>query len=215
MKTIRLCLFGMLFVALPVVASAESDWWDVIEGFSGPGPFKGVTFGQRVFCVKEDEGARRHSITSCMSDVDDKIRALVNAEFGYYTSGNHPRFSDTPTDLRTVHLIRLQSHYMYRISPLLDLGASGGVIIFTGDGFDSQSHPVVTPLAVTFTPLGFIRDTPKATKWGRFVRVNFSETWVFGDIKASDFGSASTYLRTGEFNRKFGIGVDIGSLIGH
>jgi hypothetical protein len=38
---------------------------------------------------------------------------------------------------------------------------------------------------------------------------------VFGDIKAADFGSPSTYLRTGEFNRKFGFGVDIGSLIAH
>ena len=29
MKTIRLCLFGMMFLALPAIASAESDWWDV------------------------------------------------------------------------------------------------------------------------------------------------------------------------------------------
>jgi hypothetical protein len=215
MKTIRVCLLALTFLALPAIGHAESDWWDVLESFSGPGPFKGVTFGQRALCVKEDENGRTHSITSCVSDVDDKIKALVNAEFGYYTSGDRPRFSDTPTDLRTVHLIRLHSTYMYRISPLLDIGAGAGVMIFTGDGFDSQSHPVVTPLAITFTPLGFIRSSVNATKWGRFVRVDFSENWVFGDIKASDFGSASTYLRTGEFNRKFGIGVDIGSLISH
>ena len=204
-----MCL-SALVLALPLSPTLK-----VIGGTSSrlvARPFKGVTFGQRVFCVKRirAEEALHHQLHV---DIDDKI-GPGGAEFGYYKRRSS-RFSDTPTDLRTVHLIRLQANYMYRISPLLDLGAGGGVIIFTGDGFDSQSHPVVTPLSVTFTPLGFIRDTPKATRWGRFVRVNFSETWVFGDIKASDFGSTSTYLRTGEFNRKFGIGVDIGSLISH
>jgi len=215
MKRIRLCVFGLLFLMSSSVARAESDWWDIIEGFSGPGPFKGVTFGQRLFCVKENEGGRSHSVASCMSDVDDKIRVLVNAEFGVYSSGDNYRFADILNDKRSVRLWRLHSTYYYRVSPLLDIGAGGGVIIFTGDGFNGQSHPVVTPVEAVFVPLGFIRSSPHATKWGRLLRLHFSESWVFGDIKAADFGSPSNYLRTGEFNRKFGIGVDIGSLIGH
>jgi hypothetical protein len=210
MKTIRLCLFGLLFCALPAVAHAESDWWDVIEGFSGPGPFKGVTFGERVFCVKENADRGGFGTSTCISDVDERIRALVNAEFGYYTSGDKPRFADTPQDTRTVNMWRIHATYFYRVSPLLDLGAGAGVMIFTGEGFDSQSHFVMTPLSLVFTPLGFIRSTPKATKWGRLLRVNFSENYVPGDIKASDFNSTSSYATHGEFNRKFGIGVDIG-----
>lgn len=213
MKRMRLCLFGLLFLAFPAVAHAESDWWDFLEGLSGPGPFKGVTFGQRVLCIKEDDRARTHTATSCMSDVDDNIRALVNVEFGFYTSGDRPRFSDTPNDRATVHLWRLHSTYYLRVSPILDIGAGGGVYIFTGGGFDHQTHPIVTPVEAILVPLGFIRSSPRATKLGRLLRLHFSQSWVFGDIKAADFGSLSTYLRTGEFNRKFGIGVDIGSLI--
>ena len=213
MKTIRLCLFGMMFLALPAIASAESDWWDVIEGYSGPGPFKGVTFGERVFCVKENADRRGFGASTCINDVDERIRALVNAEFGYYTSGDKPRFSDTPRDTRSVSLWRVHATYFYRVSPLLDLGAGAGVAIFTGEGFDSQTHFVLTPLSVVFTPLGFIRSSPKATKWGRLLRVNFSESYVPGDIKASDFNSTSSYATHGEFNRKFGIGVDIGPFI--
>ena len=213
MKTIRLCLLGMMFLALPAVASAESDWWDVIEGYSGPGPFKGVTFGERVFCVKENADRRGFGTGSCISDVDERIRALVNAEFGYYTSGDKPRFSDTPLDTRTVNLWRIHATYFYRVSPLLDLGAGAGVAIFTGEGFDSQTHFVITPLSLVFTPLGFIRSSSKATKWGRLLRVNFSESYVPGDIKASDFNSTSSYATHGEFNRKFGLGVDIGPFI--
>jgi hypothetical protein len=195
------------------MAHAESDFWDTISSFSGPGPFKGVTFGQRIFCVKENTDARTHRTASCMSDVDDKIKALVSAEFGVYTSGDNYRFTDVLTDKRSVRLWRLHATYYHRISPMLDIGAGAGVIIFTGDGFDHQSHPVVTPVEVVLTPLGFIRSSPRAAKWGRLLRVHFSESWVYGDIKASDFGSPSTYLTTGEFSRKFGIGVDIGSLI--
>ena len=180
--------------------------------FSGPGPFKGVTFGERVFCVKETD-RNRFGASTCISDVDEQIRALVNAEFGDYTSGDKPRFSDTPLDTRTVNLWRVHATYFYRVSPLLDLGAGAGVMIFTGEGFDSQSHFVMTPLSLVFTPLGFIRSTPTATKWGRLVRVNFSESYVPGDIKASDFNSTSSYATHGEFNRKFGIGVDIGPFI--
>jgi len=213
MKTIRLCLFGMMFLALPAIASAESDWWDVIEGYSGPGPFKGVTFGERVFCVKENADRRGFGTGTCISDVDERIKALVNAEFGYYTSGDKPRFSDTPLDTRTVNLWRIHATYFYRVSPLLDLGAGAGVAIFTGEGFDSQTHFVLTPLSLVFTPLGFIRSSPKATKWGRLLRVNFSESYVPGDIKPSDFNSTSSYATHGEFNRKFGIGVDIGPFI--
>jgi hypothetical protein len=208
MKTIRLFLLALVLWALPTVASAESDWWDVIEGLSGPGPFHGITFGQRLFCVKENADSRGFGVATCMSDLDpdNKIRGLVNFEFGYYTSGSNQRFSDTPTDQRPVHLTRIHATYFYRVSPLLDVGAGGGVMILTGDGFDNQTKFTITPFSMVFTPLGFIR-----TKWGRFVRVNFSESYIAQDLKGSDFNSTSSYQKNGEFNRKFGIGVDIGS----
>ena len=60
-----------------------------------------------------------------------------------------------------VNLWRIHATYFYRVSPLLDLGAGAGVMIFTGEGFDSQSHFVMTPLSLVFTPLGFIRSSPR------------------------------------------------------
>jgi hypothetical protein len=211
MSKARLCLFAVLFLVLPQIAHAESDFWDTISSFSGPGPFHGITFAQRVLCVKEDPLNNAHPISTCMSDVDGTIKALVSVEGGYYTSGDNPRFSDTPTDRRPVHMTRVHSTYMYRVSPILDVGVGAGVLILSGDGFDNQTHAVATPLALTFTPLGFIRSSPRATKWGRLVRVNFYENWVFGDIKGADFNSPSAYVKTGEFIGKFGIGVDLGS----
>ena len=137
----------------------------------------------------------------------------MNAEFGYYTSGDKPRFADTPLDTRTVNLWRIHATYFYRVSPLLDLGAGAGVDDLHWRGL-RQPEPLRhnTPLA-GLHPAGFHPQQPKATKWGRLVRVNFSESYVPGDIKASDFNSTSSYATHGEFNRKFGIGVDIGPFI--
>ena len=108
------------------------------ESLSGPGPFKGVTF-RRTSCSvsRRDAGRQRirrrhvHHWTST-----NKIRALVNAEFGYYTSGDKPRFA-RHSKRHTLGQLDGGSHatYIYRVSPLLDLGAGAGVMIFHRRGF--------------------------------------------------------------------------------
>ena len=84
-----------------------------------------MTFGERVFCVKENADRKFRSST-CISDVDERIRALVNAEFGYHTSGDKPR-SPIRQDTRSVNMWRIQRDLLLSVSPLLDLGAGAGV----------------------------------------------------------------------------------------
>ena len=81
---------------------------------------------------------------------------------------------------------------------MFDIGAGGGALSLTGDGFENQTHPILTPLALTVTPFGFVR-SEKWAKWGRVVRLKFAEKYVLGDITAADFHSPATYLRQGEF----------------
>jgi hypothetical protein len=210
----RLCVFSLLFAALPAVAHADSGWWDTIEGFSGPGPFTGFTVSMRVHCIREyGDSEKTYQLGWCVSDIDDNIKVLINVEGGFYSSGSNPRFKDTPNDTAAVHLTRIHSTYMYRVSPVIDVGVGAGFMIFSGSGFDNQVHGVLTPVSVTFTPFGFLRKGPTAlaTKWGRALRVNFTSSFVTGDIRAIDFNSPSTYLRNGEFNSKLGIGFDWGS----
>jgi hypothetical protein len=195
---------------------AHAAWWDNAEALSGPGPFKGWRESVRALCFNQQDRntALSASTSRCLNDTSGDIQALVEAEVGQSWSRDQPRFQDTPTDTRGIRMDRYGVAYMYRVSPILDLGGGIGLVHFSGEGFDGFTKGTLTPIRVSFVPLGFLRKTDSATKWGRAVRVHFSEAWIVGGIDASkDFGSTSTYKKGGEFMRSFGIGIDVGSFL--
>ena len=213
MKWMRLCLCALFLFAMPRPAHAQSDFWDWVESFSGPGPFHSYmrSIGTRVLCTYDEGGTRR--VGTCLSDVDPKIRTVLTVQYAWASSHDNSRFEIVDPNNRTpVNTSRFLINYYYRFSPMLDLGAGGGAFIFTGDGFDNQAHPVLTPIALTFTPLGFLHGE-KSAKWGRVVRVKFDEKYVLGDINSLDFRSPSGYLKHGEMNRGVSVGFDLWSFI--
>lgn len=214
MTRARLTLLIALFAMWPAGAYAQSDFIDWLDSLSGPGPFHGSSVHVRLFCAV-DNGRGGHDRSTCISDTDEKIKAVFEADVAWATSGDNPRFADTPKDTQTVHMTRFGVTYSYRVSPMLDVGIGGGAMVFSGDGFDAQTHPTFTPFTVTFVPLGLMRSSPRATKWGRVLRIKYSERYIMGDIGAADFHSLSTYVKHGEFNRGLGVGFDIGSFLGH
>lgn len=198
-------------LARPSSALAQSDFIDWLEGFSGPGPFHTyypLSVGVRVLCGYGDRNG--HRVSTCLSDVDPKIKTLLTAEYAWASSHDNERFvgaSGDPLNTRPVNSSRILVNFYYRLSPMFDIGAGGGAFIFTGDGFENQMHPILTPLALTMTPFGFVR-SEKWAKWGRVIRVKFAEKYVLGDITAADFHSPANYLRHGELNSEFRLGFD-------
>jgi len=205
-------------LAWPANAHAQGDFLDWLEGLSGPGPFTGVTFSMRTVCARDDGG--KLTTNWCLNDTDSKIRTVLNVEYGWATTGKQARFPDTPADQGVIHQQRIAATYMYRVSPMLDVGVGGGVMWLTGDApppassFDAQVHPIFIPVAVTFTPLGMLQG-PTSIKAGRILRIKFSDRYIFKEINALDFKSASSYLRHGEFNPSFSIGLDFWSFFTH
>ena len=107
-----------------------------------------------------------------------------------------------------VHATRVMVNYQYRFHPMLDLGVGAGTIVFSGDDFANQTHPVLTPLTMTFTPLGFIKGDKE--KWGRVLRLKYSERYILGDIRAQDFHSVvSKYVKNGEWNTGISLSLDV------
>ncbi len=208
MTRVRLIvLVGLFALCCPAGAYAQSDFLDWLDSLSGPGPFQGFTVGMRTVCARDNAG--KLDTGWCIADTDPNIKTVMNVEFGWATTGKQLRFSDAPGDA-PVHASRLNVTYMYRVSPMLDVGVGIGGLMLSGDGFTNQLHPIFTPATVTFTPFGMLRG-PTSAKWGRVLRIKFSDRYIFGDLKAVDFGSVSSYLRHGEFNPSFGIGVDFWS----
>ena len=210
MTKVRLAVLLVACALWPASARAQSDFIDWLAEFSGPGPFQGFTVSTRTICARDNAGTLE--TRWCINDTDPNIKTVMNVEFGWGTTGSQARFTDTPADIGVIHASRVNVTYMYRVGPMLDVGVGVGALFFSGDGFSTQAHPIFTPATVTFTPLGVLRG-PTSSKWGRVLRIKFSDRYVFGDLKAADFRSPSAYLRRGEFNPGFGIGLDFWSFL--
>ena len=211
MRRMRLCVFALLFVGLPCVAHAQSDFWDFIESFSGPGPFQGMTVSARLLCIDQNKA----TYWGCFNDTKESIRWVLNVDSSvpYLTSDDNARFKDTPNDKRTVHVYKFGATMFYRFHAMVDLGAGVGAYVFGGDDVNRFSRLTATPINLVFTPLGWMHRSPTATKWGRVVRVSFAETYVTQGINPSNFMSASSYTKGGEFVNNVTVGLDIGPFI--
>jgi hypothetical protein len=212
-RAVLIVLVALCALARPATAFAEIGFIDWLEQFSGPGPFHSYlrSIGARVLCTY-DEGDT-HRAGTCLSDVDPKIKTVLTVQYAWASSHDNARFETVDPNNRTpVNTSRVLVNYYYRFSPMLDVGVGGGAFIFTGDGFDNQAHAVLTPIALTFTPLGFLHGE-KSAKWGRLVRVKFDEKYVVGDISSLDFHSPAGYLKHGEMNRGVSVGLDFWSFL--
>ena len=200
----------------PARVYAQSDFIDWLESFSGPGPFSSYmrSVGVRGFCTFDEGKGNGHRVDTCLNDTDPKIRTVLTAEYAWASSGDdHPRFATVdPNNKTPVNTSRITVNYYYRFSPMLDVGVGAGTFVFTGNGFDNQWHALVTPLTLTFTPLGFLHGETSA-KWGRVLRVKFDEKYVMGDINSLDFRSPGGYLKSGELNRGLSLAIDFWSFI--
>jgi hypothetical protein len=194
----------------PAHAYAQADFLDWLESLSGPGPFHGyfMSFNSRVLCTFSD--GREQRAGWCFDDTSDRIKSVLTAEFAVASSDSNIRFADAtiePQNTLPVHATRVLVNYQYRFHPMIDLGVGVGAIVFSAEDFANQSHPVLTPLTLTFTPLGFLKG--EKAKWGRVLRVKYSERFILGDIRAQDFhSSVSKYVKNGEWNTGISFGVD-------
>jgi len=216
-KVPLLALLMVCALLRPASAFASVDFIDWLEQFSGPGPFYGhilQSAGARILCVYDEDGHRR--LGTCLSDTSNKIKFIVSGQFSWTSSHDNPRFFDAPaTDTRNrdaVHASTALVDFSFRVHPMLDIGVGVGTLTFTGDGFDNQTHAILTPLQVTLVPFGMLRGK-NSLKWGRVLRISFAERYVMGDISAADFNSLASYFKNGELNRSISVGVDIFPLL--
>ena len=218
----RICVLVLaMFALLPAGAYAQSDIWDWLGELSGPGPFQGRlhTIHSRALCTVHDGGSV-HFDWWCGNDTDPHIRWVVTAELARSDSDSNVRFSDVstaiePQNTNPVRATRVVVNFNYRFHPMVDLGFGAGALVFSGDDFTNQVHPVLSPLNLVFTPFALVKnDEGKPARLGRVIRLKFSERYILGDIRAQDFDSLkSGYFKSGEWNPNFSVSFDLWPLI--
>ena|SRR5437773_5520058 len=198
MTRLRLLLLVAAFAAVPSAARAQDGIMEWIERLSGPGKFFGVVGGVRVGCVFGE----KDKLDSCLADRGDIQRMLV-IRAGWLWTGEKRRFDATPDDKRPVHMILVDPVYMFRLHPMVDVGAGAGFMTFSGDGFDTFSRFIVTPFSVTYTPAG--------TR-SRFIQLHAQGQIVTKGFTAAEFGSTANYSKGTEFLWSGGIIFNVGAL---
>jgi hypothetical protein len=199
----------------PGVAHAQY-WWDFIESLSGPGPFHGHGAFIRVSCAKPSTPNGRWNVDwMCLNDRDETIRQVVEIRgLWAHTLADRPRLLVVPTDTRKVDLLKLDFLAAVRLTPLLDVGAGGGLIRFTGSGMTPVKRATLIPFSATYTPFAL---KGSDNRWKRAFRIRMETTYIPFGFLGGDWGnptvSPASYSTDGNWVLTGGVLIDLISAV--
>ena len=192
MRTVVIQVCLALALGIPQVAHAGII--ELIDGWSGPGPFTGYGWEWRMACLSADgetptqaealaaQKDRKRPIgavgpgcffTPGALDPGKRRVASVNVGFGFYKSTGNPLFDGDTTTVRgdqvstEVHLSSLDLAAWWRPARSFELGTGGGVLWINGEAFESFRRVYVRPVMVEVKPLAALYDfvNPNGKSW--------------------------------------------------
>ena len=228
MKLRAVVLIALIVAAWPSAARAQG-WWDILEEFSGPGPFNtGVnpvmSYSIRPMCVVSTSAAANAKTGRkpvgwfsqgpeggypCQAK-SEKVIGFLELRLGHARTDDKLLFPDekkVPTGRTGVNLA--QALFMRQLNTALSIGAGIGAMWFSGSTVD-QAVPSValTPIAVELSPF---RVFGSNNRWARLVVFHFEEIAVLGGFNARDFNTLATsaFSTNAEMKRSFSVDLDI------
>jgi hypothetical protein len=202
MMRLRLILLVLVCSCNPAVARAgDGGWIEWLEKWSGP---KLVGIGSQIHLLCYDA---QNSPVSCERWYGlvrepvafDTIRHEVDFRFGYYWMYGS-RFSDVE-DTRSVKTWRLMGMYHYHAHRWLEVGAGAGFMPVFGEGFDSFTRGLLTPVSLKIAPFG--------GGVARGITLQSETSYIFAGFTGADLGNTATQYSTGgEWNVSFAVGYD-------
>jgi len=201
----------VVLVAHARPASAGGIWaW--LEEWSGPGPFKGLTF-LATTCVQDGmfktspiAATRKDYATS--PDKSQRKMACV-----YYDQAFYHTDADTKKGFPELKANFWDVGPAVRLFDWLDIGAGVGRISFTPEGSsDSHAKFGFTPIRVVFRPLYLF--PVNRQKWMGILCVFIKETFFSGPYTGADFGAPNNpFTSAGELKTSAGMTLDLTALI--
>ena len=181
----RLSAIVVLSAALQGVAAAPADaWWEIIEQFSGPGPFKGWALEARFLCLVDPDGAGPSPAEArwvsaaemaagvCKLKPGEVRRASIDAELRLLADDNDARFASG----QKINLTTFAPSITWNIlsNPrwdVVDYGMAAGVYWFTSTQFTGFHGAFFEPMRLEFHAPSNLREE----WWGLLVpRFRFS-----------------------------------------
>jgi len=193
----------------------DGGWIEWLEKMSGPGPFWGAGGYVRFYCIdKDNRGAAfcwRNPAKYPNARPRDE-RHIFEFGAGYFkTFDGKARFLDTPDDTRTIHVLRIEPRYYYRVHQAFDVGVGVGLRRYSGEetgDFAPFTRWSVTPASLVFVP-GALGTGDTDSPWRRLVKLHLEESWIGGISAARDFKGVSKYETDGELLSSVSIEFDV------
>jgi hypothetical protein len=190
-------------------------WWRFLENLSGPGPFMAVTGGIPIACGEGDRvGTITRTRSWCWDDAAPGLRQIISLRPTVgWTIDDRPRLSDTPQDRRDVWFVGADAVGYFRLHPMLDVGAGGGITRFAGEGFEAFWRPTFIPVSVTVAPFAGNGPAGSLSPARRFLKLRFEGAYFPIGFTGADFGHPeSSYQTSGEWVFSAGVVLNLTSL---
>jgi hypothetical protein len=209
MKRLLVVLVMSAACVLVQPQSAFAGFWDWLEEYSGPGPFKGITFmgtacrDDNLWIVSPTPsgGIRSTGPLGCIYADKGWFWAPADPERGF------PKVELSMFDFGTA--VRLMGGG-------LDVGAGMGYVAYGGDNRPDNAL-IFTPMRVVARPIMLL--TRHRNRWAGLLVVHVKQTIITDDYTGDDFGQipppgVSKFSKTRpEVLGTFGIGIDLTALL--
>jgi len=205
-------LISWLFVLVIGMSSPQSAaasdfafwrWWDSL---SGPGPFSGIALQEVFICYGVDQRPIPPAQTpdwlldlGCYHASRQRVRMALGFEWAWLAGRNNlpyapPRGQSAP-DVHAYPFMVTADFGIPRV-PIVELGASVGLIRFSGEGFGFNRFAFGP--RVTLKPLVLFSSEPKTQKKLEVLKLRWTGVGIPGSIDASDFGAIGSFASSGE-----------------
>jgi len=201
MNKLRTLLMVWLCTLVPAAARADDGgWYEWLQKMSGP-TLMGFGSDIHLVCIDNDGrafncekfwGLRRASVDF------DRIKHQIDFRFTVFTN-----VDDRVRQPHTIWALKLMGMYHYRVTPQFDIAAGTGFLPLFGDGVESTSRGVVTPISIGYFPV----KNGSALAKSFFAR--FEESYLTGRLSGADLGNPqSTFSTGGEWRFTVILGFD-------
>ena len=214
----RCCLVLVCLVACAAPAAA-GDWWDAMEAWSGPGPFRGYGnfFGtvcddllkKKEYRQKLDEWNIRkegpppappkfpYRIANEFPDADSLQKSLVGKprNCAYVNFATYRVAKDPVKGYDAVDLKAYDFGLLFEVRRWFDVGFGLGWISSESRGVHSNKF-AITPIKIAIRPVCFFVDCKStddnrqaAIHWARVLTFTAHERWLPQGVSSADFGA--------------------------
>lgn len=195
-------LRGLLVAALSAmsVSPARAFGWEWLEELSGPGPWIGVQYEQKLYCHFEGAG---HDLVPGMSgpciesNVDNDSRKNwrrrvfatgLGARMSWSKDNDLPYAADRKDSSKSLTLFEINAFADVRIWRRFHAGGAFGTARFAGKPIDGAFWKPTVEARVTAKLAN-----ASIASWSGSVDLRIGRRWFLGRLEAADFGAEGPY----------------------